>query len=90
MAKRTALTDEQKIAAYLKRHKPTRCPTAFLAPSQHAEPTARDAAAHTARGLDPVNGPWHQQSKRARRQTNRKRALGAAKASQTRRRNRNG
>lgn len=85
--KRTALTDEQKIAAYLKRHKPTKCPTAFLAPSQHAEPTARDAAAHAARGLDPSGSPWIEQAKRARQQGKRQRLMGAVKSWETRRRN---
>lgn len=72
----------------------TKCPTAFLLPSQHADPDPEDAAAHAARGSDPIGGAWSQRKTldQARRigQLRSKRGLYAAKAWETRRKRANG
>ncbi len=76
--------DDPDIAAFLARGgRITRCPPAYAAPSLHAAaPLPDTAAAHAARGPDPVApGTW----KRRRPSTARERSVSAGVTSAARR-----
>ncbi len=52
------------VEEFIAEHGVTRCPTAYLNPST-AKISAEDAAAHEARGIDPVGDMWRK--KRAKK-----------------------
>lgn len=51
------MDDDELIREFIAKRGVTRCPTAFAEESS-ATPHPADAAAHAARGLDPVGDAW--------------------------------
>ena len=59
------MTDDALIAEYLKRRRPTKCPTAFCAATL-ADVDPRDAKFHAKRG-DPTAESWRERRERERK-----------------------
>ena len=62
---RSALTDDDLIARYLKERGVTRCPAAYAVESA-ASISEDDRLAHAARGLDPVGDAWRKKHAKRR------------------------